>query len=264
MTIDLLVADQFEQSYAIPDQTLRFPFLDVKFKSQAKKGTHYVATNQVAGAGAIALNGVLELIGRSFGLESFDFDEPYFFSVTMDHQIACVNVHWIHKPAEGGQNSFHVEGLSTHVLKNTNDLRALRYAIKNILDHGSDARLRKLCEALDAYRQRVISERGAATTEKDQTNMIGNEPRPERPQRSRRTQPPTHKQQEYQSHNDLQVKGIGFANAEENQGDRLQENLQAERRSRRKQTTARQGRSRANVLTRAMRSKRDASAIQFD
>ena len=50
--IDLLVDDQYGRSYAIPDQKLRFPFLDVEFKSQARNGTHYVATNQAAGTGA--------------------------------------------------------------------------------------------------------------------------------------------------------------------------------------------------------------------
>jgi hypothetical protein len=40
---------------------------------------HYIATNQVAGAGAIVLNSHLELIQRSFGVERFDFDEPQFF-----------------------------------------------------------------------------------------------------------------------------------------------------------------------------------------
>ena len=84
-TIDLLVDDQFGSSYAVPDQKLRFPFLNVEFKSQAKNGTLHSATNQVAGAGAIAMNGKLELISRCFGAESFDFDEPQSFSVTMDH-----------------------------------------------------------------------------------------------------------------------------------------------------------------------------------
>ncbi|KAL8861014.1 MAG: hypothetical protein Q9178_002527 [Gyalolechia marmorata] len=163
-TIDLLVNDQFGRSYAVPDYKLRFPFLDIEFKSQAKSGTHYIATNQVAGAGAVALNSNLELIRRSFGAENFDFDEPRFFSITMDHELARINVHWLSNPTEGGQYSFHVEGLSKHLLDDANSLRALRRAIKNILDYGSNARLRKLCDALDAYRERVISEREAATT----------------------------------------------------------------------------------------------------
>ena len=48
---------------------------------------------KAAGAGAIALNGNIELMQRSFGMGKFDYDEPQYFSVTMDHQLACVNVH---------------------------------------------------------------------------------------------------------------------------------------------------------------------------
>jgi hypothetical protein len=92
-TIDFLVDDQFGKSYAVPDQKVRFPFLQIEVKSQAQNGTHYIATNQAAGAGAIALNGNLELMQCSFGLEQFDYEEPRYFSVTIDHQLACVNVH---------------------------------------------------------------------------------------------------------------------------------------------------------------------------
>lgn len=160
-TIDLLVDDQFGRSYAVPDQKLRFPFLDIEFRSQAKNGTHYAATNQVAGAGAIVLGGYLELMQRSFGVEGFDFNEPQFFSVTMDHELARINVHWLRASTEGGRHSFHVEGLSKHLLDDANGIKAVRRAVKNILDYGSDARLRKLCEALDAYREKVILERGS-------------------------------------------------------------------------------------------------------
>ena len=185
-TIELLVDDQFGRSYAVPDRKLRFPFLNIEFKSQAKNGTHFIATNQVAGAGAITLNGNLEFHKRSFGTESFDFDEPQFFSVTMDHQLACLNVHWLSAPAEGGQPSFHVEGLSKHLLDDANGLRAITRAIKNILDYGLDVRLRKLCEALDAYRERVILERKAGTTERHQEPVVQTEPQPERRRRSGR------------------------------------------------------------------------------
>lgn len=66
-TIDLLVDDRLGWSYAVPDQKLRFPFLNIEFKSQAKDGTLHVATDQVAGAGAIALSGKLELILHCLG-----------------------------------------------------------------------------------------------------------------------------------------------------------------------------------------------------
>ena len=167
-TIDLLVDDQFGQSYAVPDQKVRFPFLQIEFKSQAKNGTHYIATNQAAGAGAIALNGNLELMQRSFGLKKFDYEEPLYFSVTIDHELARINVHWLRAPAEkGGQHSFHVEGLSKHLLDDEKGIRALSRAIKNILDNGADARLRTLCGALDAYRKTVIRKKNAANTQKE-------------------------------------------------------------------------------------------------
>ena len=185
MTIDLLVDDNFGRSYAVPDKKLRFPFLDVDFKSQAKNGTHYIATNQAAGAGAVALNGNLELIYRSFGVEKLDYNEPQFFSVTMDHELARINVHWLRAPAEGGQHKFHIEGLSKHLLDDANGIRAVVRAVKNILEYGSDTRLQKLCEALDAYRKRVILEREAATTEKDQGHLVQTEPRKERQRRGR-------------------------------------------------------------------------------
>ena len=192
-TIDLLVDDQLGRSYAVPDQKLRFPFLDIEFKSQAKGGTHYIATNQAAVAGAIVLNGTLELCKRSFGAESFDFNEPQLFSVTMDHQLACVNVHWLSALTDGGQYSFHTEGLSEHLLKDADGLRALTRAIKNILDYGSDARLRKLCEALDAYREKVILEREALAAEKDQAYT---EPPPKKKRKGRTIQLPSHEQED--------------------------------------------------------------------
>ncbi|KIW79873.1 hypothetical protein Z517_06488 [Fonsecaea pedrosoi CBS 271.37] len=175
-TIGLLVDDQFGRSYAVPDQKVRFPFLEIEFKSQAQNGTHYIATNQAAGAGAVALNGYIDLIQRSFGMEEFDYEEPRYFSVTIDQQLACVNVHWLRAPAEkGGQHSFHVEGLSQHLLRDANGIRALSRAIKNILDDGADARLRTLCGALDAYRETVVRNRNAANAQKERQPEDGPE-----------------------------------------------------------------------------------------
>ncbi|KAL6241668.1 hypothetical protein RBB50_011450 [Rhinocladiella similis] len=82
MAIDLLVDDQFGRSYAVEYQKIRFPFLSVDFKSQAKNGTHYVATSQAAGAGAVSLSGNLKLIQRSLRVKNFDYEEPRFSSVT--------------------------------------------------------------------------------------------------------------------------------------------------------------------------------------
>jgi hypothetical protein len=86
------------------------------------------------------------------------------FSVTMDRELVRINAHWLSAPTDGGKYSFHVEGLSQHLLRDTNGLRAVTRAIKNILDYGSDIRLRKLCEALDAYREKIVLGREAVAT----------------------------------------------------------------------------------------------------
>ncbi|EXJ89325.1 hypothetical protein A1O3_02392 [Capronia epimyces CBS 606.96] len=169
--IDLLIDDQSGKSYAVPDQMVHFPFLQIEFKSQAKNGTHYIATNQAAGTGAIALNGYIDLIQRSYGLENFDYEvplEPLYFSISMDHELARINVHWLKAPAEGGQHSFHVEGLSQHLLRDPNGIRALSQAIKNTLDSGAGARLQALCKALDVYRETVVRNRNAANVQREQ------------------------------------------------------------------------------------------------
>ncbi|MCJ1471558.1 hypothetical protein MMC13_000198 [Lambiella insularis] len=159
-------ADQ--PSYAVPDQKVRFPFLEIEFKSQAKDGTHYIATNQAAGAGAIALSGYMDLMQGSFGLDKFDYEEPVYFSISMDHELARINVHWLRAPVEkGGQHSFHVEGLSKHLLDDADGIRALSRAIKNILDDGADARLRTLCGALNAYRETVVRSRNTANAQRE-------------------------------------------------------------------------------------------------
>ncbi|KIX04751.1 uncharacterized protein Z518_05621 [Rhinocladiella mackenziei CBS 650.93] len=239
-TIELLV-DQFGRSYAAPDQKVRFPFLEIEFKSQVKNGTHYIATNQAAGAGAVALNGNIELIQRSFGMENFDYDEPQYFSISMDHQLVCVNVHWLKAPAEGGQHSFHVEGLSQHLLNDANGIRAVSRAIKNILDYGADTRLRTLRSALDAYRETVIHNREVANSQRKQGDEFL--PKPQTPPPTRGTMPPP----------EDQVEGGESYEREDTisrPSDKPVEPLQTDQQLRRAQTTAlRQEQSQVDVFS---------------
>lgn len=158
-TIDLLIDAQSGGSYAAPDRKILFPFFVTEAKAQSKGGTHYVATNQTAGAGAIALNGHLELMQRS--RLPVSYDEPQFFSMTVDNQLACLNVHWLKAPAQGRPHIFNVAGLSKHLLDDDDSIRSLIRGIKNILDHGADVGLRSLCEALEAYRAIVMQDREA-------------------------------------------------------------------------------------------------------
>ncbi|OAL28680.1 hypothetical protein AYO20_09404 [Fonsecaea nubica] len=170
-TIPFLIDDQFGRSYAVPDWVVRFPFLQVEFKSQAKGGTHYIATNQVAGAGACATIGKIDLIQRSFGMKEFDYHEPQYFSLTMDHELARINVHWL-RADEGGRHSFHVETLSNHLLNDANAIRAVSRAIQNILDWGTGTRLEGLCTALDAYRETVVHSLAVTNPQRAQESEV--------------------------------------------------------------------------------------------
>ena len=45
----------------MPDGQVRFPFLAMEFKAQVSGGIHFMASNQAANAGAVAMEGTLEL-----------------------------------------------------------------------------------------------------------------------------------------------------------------------------------------------------------
>jgi hypothetical protein len=176
-TIDLLVDDQSGQSHAVPDKTIRFPFLEVESKSHAMERPHDTTTNQAAGAGAIALNGIMKLMERSFGLEHFDYDKPQYFSIGVDHQLAQISVHWVKAPTEGGQHSFHLKELSQYQLQDANGIRALSRAIRNIVDDGAHSRLPALCDALDRYREVIVRDQEAGNAQQNQRHDGPAEPR---------------------------------------------------------------------------------------
>lgn len=165
-TINLLVDDEFGKSYAMPDKILRFPFLSIEFKSQANGGTHSIATNQAAGAGAIALYGHLELMRRSSRAQNLDMNEPQFFSATIDHELVRINAHWLRGgPSEGRPYDFHAETVERYFLTEKEGVRAAMRAIQNILDYSLGERLKNICEALDAYREIFIAARDAVVFE---------------------------------------------------------------------------------------------------
>ncbi len=160
-TNDLLGLTPFGPSYASPLESLRFPFLIIEVKSQAKDGSVRVARNQAAGAGAVALNGLLQLVSRGPGLDGFDYTRPLFFSVTMDQEFAGVNVHWIGQNPVTKQHTFHLEELDALPLKYRDNIQVLQRAIKNIFDHGTGTHLKLIAGALDEYRKKIMAQRAA-------------------------------------------------------------------------------------------------------
>lgn len=152
MASDLLVT-QSNQNYAMPDENIRFPFLDLEFKAHASGGTHFFATNQLAYAGAVAMEATLELARRVSAVASINFNEPQFFSISIDHAAAYINVHWLSQK-ENGAFCFHMRHLFKYIL-DADGLKAVDRAVKNILQCGVSERLAKICEELDMYAQRI-------------------------------------------------------------------------------------------------------------
>jgi hypothetical protein len=217
-------------NYAMPDQKLRFPFLDIEFKSEAKNGTHRIGTNQIANAGAIALNGKLELMRRCCDTSVIDFDKPQFFSMTMDHEQARINVHWLSKTEEG-QYKFHIEGILKRYLNDADGQRAIQRAIKNILEYGADELLPELCAALDKY-QKIPDPPEAVGATTNQETTVQAEPQPE-------SVPQPAGQGHEDGQEDVELEHIAIASVEEDEADGPEEAAPpqpAQRRSRRKPT----------------------------
>ncbi|PGH29505.1 hypothetical protein GX50_07750, partial [[Emmonsia] crescens] len=175
------------RNHASPDAHLLFPFFAVEFASLATGGSHHTATDEASSAAAISLNSLLELHRRTVGTHQFDHTRPWCFSLTMDQQIARLNVHWItisgrsrvvraqsqsqsHSQQKQCRTAiststclFNTELLSIYLLSDTNALHDLQRAIGNILRYGREILLPKvrllldLCQHLPHERRSVSS-----------------------------------------------------------------------------------------------------------
>ena len=186
-TLNLLVRNPNGPSFASPCQDLRFPFALVEYKSQAKDGSIRVATNQAAGAGAVALNGFLELMSRGSGLDAVDPHKPLFFSITMDQSSAYINVEWIGKTSDTNQHTFHLEELRMLPLKYGDSIQVLQRALKNIYDYAANDILKLILDALDEYRNKIEKEKKPDSVERPQTEAEPHTPpSPSQPPRSKK------------------------------------------------------------------------------
>ncbi|KAI4247158.1 MAG: hypothetical protein LQ352_006209 [Teloschistes flavicans] len=148
-------------SFASPHQDVRFPFAVVEYKSQARGGTIYIATNQAAGAGAVAMNGFLELMIRGPGLDAFDVNKPLFFSVTMDLEMP------------------------------TSIIQVLQRALKNIHDYAAEDLLKFIVDALDEYRDNKIKGGNAKRQAEAEPHTPPSLPKLPQNKRTRRAAPKT-------------------------------------------------------------------------
>ena len=187
-TMKSLVQYSNGPSFASPSPDIRFPFAVIEYKSQAKDGSIRVATNQAAGAGAVALNGFLELMSRGPGLDASDIIKPLFFSVAMDQNSAFINMHWIGKTSDTNEHTFHLEELKMLPLRYDDSIQVLRRALKNINDYAAGDLLKMIVDALDEYRNNKMKGRNTDLMEKRQAEAeLQAPPSPPRPPRSKKT-----------------------------------------------------------------------------
>ena len=153
-----------------------------------------MATNQAAGAGAgagavaVALNGFLELMDRGAVLDAADVNKPLFFSVAMDQNSACINMHWIGKKSDTNEHTFHLKELRMLPLRYGDSIQVLQRALKNIHDYAVDHLLKLIVDALDEYR--INKTKGGSTDSVEKRHAeteLHAPPSPSQPPRSKRT-----------------------------------------------------------------------------
>ncbi|KAF2795088.1 hypothetical protein K505DRAFT_374195 [Melanomma pulvis-pyrius CBS 109.77] len=170
-TIDHLTQGWSGPSFVSPLRSVLFPFFVIEFKAQATDGSVRVARNQAAGAGAIALNGILEFLSRNPSLGDSYLNQPLFFSLTMDHESACLNAHWIGKCPDTNQHTFHLEELKALPLRYNDNIHVLQRAIKNIFDYAVGPRLKPILDALDEYSKNMTAQRTAESSEETRNQV---------------------------------------------------------------------------------------------
>lgn len=116
----------------------------------------------------------LELARRISVEENIIFEVPQFFPLSIDHAMACIDVHWLSRKAEDGVFCFHMK----HLVKYLLGAKGLK-VVYNIFEYGVRERLKKVCEKIDMYAQKamqtVIIEKG---------NLASNSPSEEQQQQS--------------------------------------------------------------------------------
>lgn len=145
-------------SYAMPAKDLIFPFLQIEFKAFATGGNPFVAENQAANGGAIAMNGLLKLNMGILAEPILGSDSPHFFSVTLNNKFASINAHWLSRRGDDKPICYHMATLSDYLLTESDGLRAVHQIVKNILDYAVNKRLPLIHEALDKYNHNLVGE----------------------------------------------------------------------------------------------------------
>ena len=120
-------------------------------------GSLQQARNQACRAGAAVVSVTRQLIAISCHnvIDTGVDPRTMAFSLAMTPSTAHISVHWAETTKEG-ETFYHMQFLEGYILEKSEDIRALRHDIDNILDWGVLNRKTKICEILDKIKERTI------------------------------------------------------------------------------------------------------------
>lgn len=133
-------------------------FLQIEVKAFATGGNPFVAENQAANGGAIAMNGLLKLNMGILADPILGSHSPHFFSVSVNNKFASINADWLSRSRDDKSVCYHMATLSDHLLTESGGLRAVHQTVKNILDYAVNKRLPLIHGALNAYNHNLAGE----------------------------------------------------------------------------------------------------------
>lgn len=158
------LTDDGHYSFAQVDDGTLFPFLTVELKSQIKGGTDYAATNQAANTGSVALYSFVKFMKLGYGMEDFDYEKPLFFSITGDHRVAFINIHWLEPGKNGEEYAYHMQAIDGFPFVNREMILRFNKAVWNIIDWGMGPRLDQICQDVDRFRENFVQAANEASS----------------------------------------------------------------------------------------------------
>jgi len=133
-------------SYTKPTADNILPYLIFELKSQARKGSRWVAENQAAGAGAHCVSSMetlLEYARQGNGSRGLTTPDTLCFSCVIGTEAVALWVHFKKNEAE-----FYGSMVDGYFMRKPEDIQRFRRDAKNILDHALNDRLAVVKKAI--------------------------------------------------------------------------------------------------------------------
>ncbi|MCJ1250503.1 hypothetical protein MMC30_007731 [Trapelia coarctata] len=151
-------------SYTMPTADNILPCLIFELKSQAHKGSRWVAENQAAGAGAHCVSSMetlLDYAKQANDSRTLTTTDTLCFSSVIDTEAISLWVHFKSDEAE-----FYGSKVDAYFMSKPEDVQRFRRDAKNILDHALDGRLTKVKEAIQDLLPTLEPPKGKASKRK--------------------------------------------------------------------------------------------------